>query len=149
MNFYRNKFIYYNIINLFQYLRLGILNYRVEFIDSLKKDLIDWCKADRERWLGEEINTIYRDLDIPTRTIWFNDLDEESKKKPFGINMDTIKSNAMLRYAIARVKLYGSKENFIKEHGEVVFDRFFTKEKGSTLDTRWETIEGLIKENFD
>ena len=43
----------------------------------------------------------------------------------------------------------GTVENFIKEHGEAVFNRFFTKEKGSTLDTRWETIEGLIKENFD
>ena len=128
---------------------LDDIDYKKIVIDSLKKDLIDWCKADRERWLGEEINTIYRALYIPTRTVWFNDLDEESKKKPFGINMDTIKSNAMLRYAIARVKLYGSKENFIKEHGEEVFNRFFTKDKGSSLDTRWETLEGLIEKGFN
>lgn len=117
--------------------------------ESLKKDLIDWCKADRKEWVKEDLNTIYNVLYLPTRNYRFVRLSDEDKKKPFGVSMDTIKSNAMLRYAIARVKLYGSKENFIKEHGEFVFNRFFVKEKGSSLDTRWESIEELIKNGFD
>ena len=130
-------------------IKLDDIDYDKIIQDSYKKDLIDWCNADRKEWLREDLNTIYNVLYLATRNYRYERLDEEEKKKPFGLSMDTVKSNAMLRYAIARVKLYGSKENFIKEHGEVVFNRFFTKEKGSTLDTRWETIEGLIKENFD
>lgn len=117
--------------------------------ESFKKDLIDWCKADRKEWLKNDLNTIYNVLYLPTRKEKFDLLTDEEKKKPFGISMDTIKSNAMLRYAIARVKLYGNKDNFIKEHGEFVFNRFFVKEKGSSLDTRWETVEELIKNGFD
>jgi hypothetical protein len=123
------------------------INYEEIALDSLKKDLIDWCKADREEWLKNDLNTIYETLYIPTRNARFEELDEEAKKKPFGINMDIIKGNAMLRYAIARVKLYCSSENFIKEHGEFVFNRFFRKD--GNLDTRWETIEELIKNNFN
>jgi hypothetical protein len=123
------------------------INYEEIALDSLKKDLIDWCKADREEWLKNDLNTIYETLYIPARNARFEELDEEAKKKPFGINMDAIKGNAMLRYAIARVKLYGSSENFIKEHGEFVFNRFFRKD--GNLDTRWETIEELIKNNFN
>jgi hypothetical protein len=122
------------------------INYEEIALDSLKKDLIDWCKADREKWLKNDLNTIYEALYIPTRKARFELLDDEVKKKPFGINMDVIKGNAMLRYAIARVKLYNSSENFIKEHGEFVFNRFFRKD--GNLDTRWETIEELIKNNF-
>ena len=123
------------------------INYEEIALDSLKKDLIDWCKADREKWLKNDLNTIYEALYIPTRKARFELLDDEAKKKPFGINMDIIKGNAMLRYAIARVKLYNSSENFIKEHGEFVFNRFFRKD--GNLDTRWETIEELIKNNFN
>jgi len=117
--------------------------------ESLKKDLIDWCKADRKEWLKNDLKAIYNVLYIPTRKHRFDLLSDEDKKKPFGVSMNTIKSNTMLRYAIARVKLYGSKENFIKEHGEFVFNRFFVKEKDSSLDTRWETVEELIKNGFD
>ena len=123
------------------------INYEKIALDSFKKDLIDWCKADREEWLKNDLNTIYEALYIPTRKAKFELLDDEAKKKPFGINMDVIKGNAMLRYAIARVKLYNSSENFIKEHGEFVFNRFFRKD--GNLDTRWETIEELIKNNFN
>ena len=130
-------------------IKINDIDYDKIAYESFKKDLIDWCKADRKEWLKNDLNTIYNALYIPTRNAMFNELDEESKKKPFGINMDMIKSNAMRRYAIERVKLYGTKENFIKEHGKFVFDRFFTKDKGSSLDTRFETIEELIKTGFD
>ena len=123
------------------------INYEKIALDSFKKDLIDWCKADREEWLKNDLNTIYEALYSPTRKARFELLDDEAKKKPFGINMDVIKGNAMLRYAIASVKLYNSSENFIKEHGEFVFNRFFRKD--GNLDTRWETIEELIKNNFN
>lgn len=125
------------------------INYEEIALDSLKKDLIDWCKADRKEWLKNDLNAIYEALYIPTRNARFEELDEEARKKPFGINMDMIKSNAMLRYAIARVKLYGTKEKFIKQHGEFVFNRFFVKEKGSGLDTRWETVEKIIEDGFE
>ena len=117
--------------------------------DSLKKDLIDWCKADRKEWLKNDLKTIYNVLYIPTRVERFNNLTEEEKKKPFGIHMDTIKGHAIIRQAIARVKKYGTKENFISQHGEDVFNRFFLHEKGTKLDTRWEVIENLIKDGFD
>ena len=130
-------------------IELHDLNFDEVAQESLKKDLIDWCKADRKEWLKNDLKAIYDALYMPTRKHRFDLLSDEEKKKPFGISMDTIKSNAMLRYAIARVKLYGSKENFIKEHGEFVFNRLFVKEKGSSLDTRWESIEGLIKNGFD
>ena len=117
--------------------------------DSLKKDLIDWCKADRKEWLKNDLNTIYNVLYIPTRIARFNELSDEDKKKPFGIHMDTIKNNCIIRQAVARVKMYGTKENFIAQHGEYVFDRFFRHDKGTVLDTRWEVIEDLIKNGFE
>ena len=85
----------------------------------------------------------------------FDALPEETKAEyiekhiVFGISMDAIKTNAMLRYAIERVKLYGTREKFIEANGEYAFNRFFVKEKGSQLDTRWETIEELINKGFD
>ena len=117
--------------------------------DSLKKDIIDWCKADRKEWLRNDLNTIYNVLYIPTRTAMFNKLSDEDKKKPFGIQMDTIKNNCIIRQAVARVKMCGTKENFIAQHGEHVFNRFFRHDKGTTLDTRWEVIEDLIKNGFE
>lgn len=108
-----------------------------------------WYKADRKKWLKNDLNTIYNVLYIPIRNEKFSKLDDEAKEKPFGLSMDVVKRNAMLRYAIARVKLYGTIDNFIKEHGEFVFHRFFNKEKGSGLDTRWENIEALIENGFD
>ena len=117
--------------------------------DSLKKDLIDWCKADRKEWLKNDLNTIYNVLYIPTRVARFNELSDEEKKKPFGIHMDTIKNNCITRQAVARVKMYGTKENFIDQHGEHVFNRFFRHDKGTVLDTRWELIEDLIKNGFE
>ena len=117
--------------------------------DSLKKDLIDWCKADRKEWLRNDLNTIYNVLYIPTRTAMFDKLSDEEKKKPFGIQMDTIKNNCIIRQAVARVKMCGTKENFIAQHGEHVFNRFFRHDKGTTLDTRWEVIEDLIKNGFE
>lgn len=123
--------------------------------DSLKKDLIDWCKGGRKKWLREAVKAIYDDLYIPTRKERFNNLPEEvkneliEKKKVFGISCDVIKNNASIRQAIARIKLYGTKEKFIEVHGEYAFNRFFVKETGAKLDTRWETIEELIKNGFD
>ena len=117
--------------------------------DSLKKDLIDWCKADRKEWLRNDLNTIYNVLYIPTRTAMFDKLSDEEKKKPFGVQMDTIKNNCIIRQAVARVKMCGTKENFIARHGEYVFNRFFRHDKGTTLDTRWEAIEDLIKNGFE
>ena len=127
------------------------LDYNKINLESLKKDLIDWCKADRKKWLREAVNTIYDDLYIPTRIERFNNLPEEIKKekKAFGISCDTIKSNALIRQAIERIKLYGTREKFIEVHGEYAFNRFFAKETGAKLDTRWETIEELIKNGFD
>jgi hypothetical protein len=123
--------------------------------ESLKKDLVDWCKADREKWLREDVKVIYDDLYLPIRKERFDSLPEEEKSKyfeknlPFGINMDMIKSNAIIRYAIERVKLYGTKDKFIEVHGEYALNRFFVREPGSKLDTRWETIEELIKTGFN
>lgn len=117
--------------------------------DSLKKDLIDWCKADRKEWLRNDLNTIYNVLYIPTRTAMFNKLSDEEKKKPFGVQMDTIKNNCIIRQAVARVKMCGTRENFIAQYGEHVFNRFFRHDKGTTLDTRWEVIEDLIKNGFE
>ena len=131
------------------------LNYDKIAQDSFKKDLVDWCKADREKWLREDLNTIYRDLYLPIRQQRFNELPEDKKteliekNQSFGISMDMIKSNAMIRYAIERVKTYGTKENFIETHGEYAFNRFFLREAGAKLDTRWEVIEELIKNGFD
>jgi hypothetical protein len=45
--------------------------------------------------------------------------------------------------------MYGTKENFIAQHGEYVFNRFFRHDKGTVLDTRWEVIEDLIKNGFE
>ena len=124
--------------------------------DSLKKDLIDWCKADRVKWLREPLNAIYANLYLPTRKEKFDNLPLEEKAKylkeggkTFGISMDMIKNNAMIRYAIERVKMYGSPEKFIEVHGEYAFNRFFVKETGAKLDTRWETIVELITNGFD
>jgi hypothetical protein len=123
--------------------------------DSLKKDLVDWCKADREKWLKEAVNTIYDELYIPTRAERFENLPDDvrneyiEKKKVFGISCDVIKCNALIRYAIERVKMYGTKEKFIEIHGEEAFNRFFLKEAGAKLDTRWEIIEELIENGFD
>lgn len=114
------------------------LDYAKISSDSMKKDLIDWCETDREIWINQDVKTIYNNLYLPARD-----------KKGLSINMDTIKHNAMLRYAIERIKLYKTKENFIKVHGEYAYNRFFLKEKGSKLDTRWETVEELIKNGFD
>lgn len=123
--------------------------------DSLKKDLIDWCKADRVKWLREPLNALYNDLYVPTRKMRFESLPSEvrneyiEKNKVFGISMDMIKSNAMIRQAIARVKMYGTPEKFIEAHGEYAFNRFFVKETGAKLDTRWETIIELMNNGFD
>ena len=117
--------------------------------DSLKKDLVDWCKADRKEWLKNDLKSVYNVLYIPTRIARFNELSEEEKKKPFGIHMDTIKNNCIIWQAVARVKMYGTKENFIAQHGEHVFNRFFRHDKGTVLDTRWEVIEDLIKNGFE
>ena len=136
-------------------LSLDDLDYNKIASDSLKKDLVDWCKADRQKWLTEPLNHVYNNLYLPMRKEKFESLPEEvrneytEKKKVFGVDMDTIKTHAMLRYAIERIKLYGTKEKFIEIHGEYAFNRFFVKEKGSKIDTRWETIEELIKTGFD
>lgn len=136
-------------------LALDDLDYAKIASESLKKDLVDWCKADRQKWLREDVKTIYDDLYLPTREERFNSLPEEVRNEyiekhiVFGISMDMIKTNAMLRYSIARVKHYGTREKFIEVHGEYAFNRFFTKEPKSKLDTRWETIEELIKSGFD
>jgi hypothetical protein len=119
-------------------------------LESLKKDLIDWCKADRKKWLVEPLNAIYANLYKPTRDERFNSLSEEEKKKPFGINMDIIKINAMIRYNIERIKMYGSPEKFIEKYGEFIFNRIFCKpEKNSKLDLRWEIIENKMNNGFD
>ena len=136
-------------------LSLDDLDYNKMASESLKKDLVDWCKADRQKWLTRTVNDIYDNLYLPTRKERFDELPEETKVEyiekhiVFGISMDTIKTNAMLRYAVERVKLYGTREKFIEVHGEYAFNRFFVKEKGSQLDTRWETIEELINKGFD
>jgi len=137
-------------------LSINDLNYEKIAQDSLKKDLVDWCKANREEWLKMDVNIIYEALYIPTRKVLFDALPLEEKAeylkkggKTFGISMDAIKNNAMIRYAIEYVKMYGSPEAFIKAHGEYAFNRFFTKEAGAKLDTRWETIVGLIDNGFD
>lgn len=136
-------------------LSLDDLDYEKIAADSLKKDLVDWCKADRQKWLTMAVNDIYGNLYLPTRKERFDALSEETKAEyiekhiVFGISMDTIKTNAMLRYAIERIKLYGTREKFIEANGEYAFNRFFVKEKGSQLDTRWETIEELINKGFD
>jgi len=125
-------------------------------LESLKKDLIDWCKVDRKKWLAEPLNVIYANLYKPTRDERFNSLSEEDKKeyieknKPFGINMDIIKNNAMIRYNIERVKIYRSPEKFIELYGEFVFNRVFCKpEKGSKLDLSWKFIEDKMNNGFD
>ena len=131
------------------------LDYEKIAADSLKKDLVDWCKADRQKWLTRAVNDIYDNLYLPTRKERFDALPEEKKAEhiekhiAFGISMDMIKTNAMLRYAMERVKMYGTREKFIEVNGEYAFNRFFVKEKGSQLDTRWETIEELINNGFD
>ena len=136
-------------------LSIDDLNYEKIDQESLKKDLIDWCKADRKEWLDKPVNVIYNDLYLPIRKVRFFSLPDEDREKyindnkPFGISMDMIKNNAMLRYAVARIKMYGSKEKFIEVHGEYAFNRFFTKEKGASTDTRWEVIEELINKGFD
>jgi hypothetical protein len=136
-------------------LSLDDLDYNKIASESLKKDLVDWCKADRKKWLDKPLNYVYSNLYLPIRSERFSSLPNEEKnnyiekKKAFGIGMDSIKTNAMLRYAIERIKFYGTKENFIEAHGEYAFNRFFAKEPGSKLDTRWETIEELIKNGFD
>ena len=135
-------------------LSLDDLDYNKIASESLKKDLVDWCKADRKEWIDKPLNHVYAALYLPTREKIFSSLSDEEKndyiekKKAFGISMDAIKTNAMLRYAIERAKFYGSKEKFIETHGEYAFKRFFIKESGSKLDTRWETIEELIKKGF-
>ena len=106
--------------------------------ESLKKDLIDWCKADRKVWLRRDLNEFYRTIYVSTRKARFNfalldaetDKDVEdllTGKKKIGLNMDTIKKNALIRYNIERIKMYGSVENCIAELGENVFNRLFSK----------------------
>ena len=136
-------------------LSIDDLDYEKIALESLKKDLIDWCKADRNKWLDKPVNDIYRNLYIPIRKERFESLPPEELEKyikdnkPFGISMDMIKNNSMIRYAIARIKMYGTPEKFIEVHGEYAFRRFFIKEKGASTDTRWEVIEELINKGFD
>ena len=136
-------------------LSLNDLDYQKIASDSIKKDLVDWCKADRQKWLTKPINEIYNNLYLPTRNERYNSLPNDvkaeyvEKNKPYGISMDEIKTNALLRYAIERVKLYGTKEKFIELNGEYAFERFFCKEAGSKLDTRWETVKELLDKGFD
>ena len=136
-------------------LSLDDVDYNKIAAESLKKDLVDWCKADRQKWLTRAANDIYDNLYLPIRKERFDALPEEVKAEyiekhiVFGISMDMIKTNAMLRYAVERVKLYGTREKFIEVHGEYAFNRFFVKEKGAQLDTRWETIVDLIEKGFD
>ena len=132
------------------------LNYNKIAQDSFKKDLIDWCKADREKWLREDVKAIYDDLYLPTRNDRFENLPDDvrneyiEKKKVFGIDNNIIKKNALYRYNIERIKMYGSKEKFIEAHGQYAFDRFFCiPEDGSKLDLSWEFIEELMKNGFD
>lgn len=126
------------------------LDYNKIASESLKKDLVDWCKADRKKWLRTSVNYIYEQLYLPTRKKRFDSLPEEEQikyvkeKKPFGISMDVIKKNALYRYNIERIKMYKTKENFIKVHGEYAFNRFFCGP-----DLEWETIEDLIIKGFD
>ena len=47
------------------------------------------------------------------------------------------------------VKMYGTPEKFIEVNGEYAFNRFFVKETGAKLDTRWETIIELMNNGFD
>ena len=136
-------------------LSIDDLNYEKIDQESLKKGLIDWCKADRNKWLDKPVNAIYNDLYLPIRKVRFDSLPDEDREKyikdnkPFGISMDMIKNNSMIRYAIARIKMYGTPEKFIEVHGEYAFRRFFIKEKGASTDTRWEVIEELINKGFD
>ena len=132
------------------WLRVDDLDAEKIALESVKKDLIDWCKADRGKWLTEPLNAIYANLYIPIRNERFNSLPEEDKDKPFGIKMDIIKNNALIRYNIERVKMYGSPEKFIEAHGEFIFNRVFCKpEKGSKLDLSWKSIEEKINNGFD
>jgi hypothetical protein len=132
------------------------IDYNKIAAESLKKDLVDWCKADREKWLRRAVNDIYDNLYLPTRKERFESLSEEEKekyskeKKPFGISMDAIKKNALYRYNIERMKIYGSPEKFIEVHGEYAFNRFFCAPDGhSKLDLRLELMVELIKNGFD
>ena len=129
--------------------------------ESLKKDLIDWCKADRKVWLRRDLNEFYRTIYVSTRKARFNfalldaetDKDVEdllTGKKKIGLNMDTIKKNALIRYNIERIKMYGSVENCIAELGENVFNRLFSKpDKHTKIDLRWETIQKIMEDGFD
>ena len=130
-------------------------------LESLKKDLIDWCKADRKVWLRRDLNEFYRTIYVSTKKARFNFalLDAETEKdvedlltgkKKIGINMDAIKKNALIRYNIERIKIYGSVENCIAELGKEVFDRLFSKpDKQSKIDLQWETIQNLMENGFN
>lgn len=131
---------------------LDDLDYNKIASESLKIDLIDWCKGDREKWLRTSVNDVYDNLYLPTRKERFESLPKDvkneyiEKNKVFGINMDTIKSNALIRYAMARVKYYGTKENFISKHGDFALERYFPEDSKASIS--WEKAEELINNGF-
>lgn len=120
--------------------------------ESVKKDYIDWCKADRKKWLKEGLNAIYERLYLPIRKARWDALSDAEKyndkgePKPFGIDMNSIKSHATYRILIERVKQYNSKDDFIERYGNDIYNHIFYKDGKANY--RWEYIEELISKGL-